>query len=58
MIFAHLGGVPLEETLLGLAPLGVSGVGLLTLTVRLRARAWRRRHRRRAQPEVSQRSRA
>lgn len=46
MLLAHIAGVPVEESLLALAPLGVAGVGALVATAAHRARRWRP-HRRR-----------
>jgi predicted alpha/beta-hydrolase family hydrolase len=45
MILAHIAGVPVEETLLALAPVGVAGVGawLAQLGHRARRRPWFRR---------------
>jgi predicted alpha/beta-hydrolase family hydrolase len=47
MILAHIAGVPVEETLLALAPVGVAGVGVwfAQLTHRARRRAGRARSR-------------
>jgi hypothetical protein len=45
-VLAHIAGVPVEETVLGLAPLGLAGVGLLSAYASQRARAWRRPRRR------------
>jgi hypothetical protein len=47
MILAHIAGVPVEETLLGLAPLGAGGVGALIALASQRARGWRRPRRER-----------
>lgn len=41
MISGHIAGVPVEETLLSLAPLGAAGVGALVAYASQRARAWR-----------------
>jgi hypothetical protein len=42
-MLAHIAGVPVEETLLGFAPLGVGGVGALLVYGSRRVRAaWRR----------------
>ena len=48
MITAHIAGVPVEETLLALAPVGIAGVGLWLgqLTHRARRSSWYRRARR------------
>jgi hypothetical protein len=46
MPLAHIGGVPLEETLLGFAPLGLAGIGMVMAYAAQRARAWRRPRRR------------
>jgi hypothetical protein len=46
VIGAHVAGVPVEETLLGLAPLGLAGVSALGAYAAQRARAlWRRERR-------------
>ena len=47
MILAHIAGVPVEETFLALAPVGVAGVGawFAQLVHRARARAERARSR-------------
>jgi hypothetical protein len=48
VILAHVAGVPVEETLLGLAPLGAAGLGAFAAYARGRAsrlRPRRRRHR-------------
>jgi len=49
MIVAHIAGVPVEETLLALAPVGVAGVGVWfaqlahrARRVRIRSRQWPR----------------
>jgi len=43
MIGAHIAGIPVEETLLGLAPIGVVGVAVAVATARARlAAAWAR----------------
>jgi hypothetical protein len=47
MIGAHIAGVPVEETLAGLAPMGAAGFGVLVAYGRLRWRRPRRRRRRR-----------
>ena len=46
--FGHVAGIPVEETLLGLAPVGAVGIGAIVYafrghTRRLRARLRRRR---------------
>lgn len=41
MLVAHIAGIPVEETLLGFAPLGVAGVGALLAYASRRARGWR-----------------
>ena len=41
MLCAHIAGMPVEETLLGLAPLGLAGFGALLVYGSQRARAWR-----------------
>jgi hypothetical protein len=38
MILAHIGGVPVEETILALAPVGVAGVGVWFAQLAHRAR--------------------
>jgi hypothetical protein len=43
LIAAHVAGIPVEETLLGFAPLGVAGVTALTAYVTGRVRALLRR---------------
>jgi hypothetical protein len=46
MLVAHIAGLPVEETLLGLAPLGAAGVGgLLAYGARCTSR-WRHPRRR------------
>jgi hypothetical protein len=46
MILAHIAGVPVEETLLALAPVGVAGVGVWFAQLAHRARRVRiRSHR-------------
>jgi hypothetical protein len=43
MIGAHVAGIPVEETLLGFAPLGVAGVGALVAYATQRVcHLWRR----------------
>jgi hypothetical protein len=42
-ILGHVAGIPVEETLLGLAPLGVAGVGALAAFATQRVRALLRR---------------
>jgi hypothetical protein len=44
-IVAHIAGVPVEETLLGLAPMGAAGFGALLAYGRLRWRHPRRSRR-------------
>jgi hypothetical protein len=41
MLVAHIAGVPVEETLLGLAPLGVAGFGALLAHGLQRTKRWR-----------------
>ncbi|HMJ36206.1 MAG TPA: hypothetical protein VK501_20060 [Baekduia sp.] len=41
MPLAHIAGVPVEETVLSFAPLGVAGVGALAAYVTGRIGAWR-----------------
>jgi uncharacterized membrane protein AbrB (regulator of aidB expression) len=48
MIVAHVAGIPVEETLLGFAPLGLAGVAAVAAYVTQRARTVLRRARRRA----------
>jgi hypothetical protein len=43
-VLAHIAGIPVEETVLGLAPLGLAGIGMLSAYAAQRARAWRRPH--------------
>jgi hypothetical protein len=38
VIVAHIAGIPVEETLLSLAPIGVAGVGALLAQLAHRAR--------------------
>lgn len=47
-VMAHIAGVPVEETLLAFAPVGVAGVGLWLgqLARRARRSSWLRRARR------------
>ncbi|HEV7753565.1 MAG TPA: hypothetical protein VGO71_18585 [Baekduia sp.] len=45
-ILGHVAGMPVEETLLGFAPLGVAGAGALAAYATQRARALLRRRRR------------
>lgn len=40
MILGHIAGLPLEETLVVLAPVGVVGIGALAVTARGRAARW------------------
>jgi hypothetical protein len=43
VILGHIAGVPVEETLLSLAPVGVVGLGVAVATARERIAAfWRR----------------
>jgi hypothetical protein len=49
MPLAHIAGVPVEESLLALAPLGAAGLGAIVATASHRARRWRP-HRRRRPP--------
>ena len=46
--FAHIAGIPVEETLLGIAPIGAVGLGAFAFATRDRAARWRRRLRRRS----------
>jgi hypothetical protein len=46
MILAHIAGLPVEETLLGFAPVGLVGAGVALLSVRQRAAELRERMRR------------
>ena len=46
-IFGHVAGIPVEETLLGFAPLGVAGVAALGAYATGRVRTVLRRARRR-----------
>ncbi len=46
MPFAHIAGIPVEETLLGLGPFGLAGVGALVAYGSQRARDWRHPRRR------------
>ncbi|MGZ4277747.1 MAG: hypothetical protein ACXVFN_15560 [Solirubrobacteraceae bacterium] len=47
MVLAHIAGMPVEETLLGLAPAGLAGAGLAVALVRnALERRPGRRHRR------------
>jgi hypothetical protein len=41
VIFAHIAGIPVEETLLSFAPLGAAGFGALVYAVRARLRRGR-----------------
>ena len=45
MILAHIAGVPVEETLLAFAPVGVTGLGVWLAGLAHRARRVTRRHR-------------
>jgi hypothetical protein len=45
MILAHIAGVPVEETLLAFAPVGVTGVGVWLAGLAHRARKKVHRHR-------------
>ena len=45
-VFAHIAGVPVEETLLGLGPAGLAGLGAVWSVIRARLA------RRRAAPEL------
>jgi hypothetical protein len=43
VIAAHIAGIPVEETLLGFAPIGLVGIGVAVATARERIAAlWRR----------------
>jgi hypothetical protein len=42
ILFGHIAGIPVEETLLGLAPVGAVGVGAVMYAVRSRAQRLRR----------------
>ena len=43
MIAAHIAGIPVEETLLSLAPIGAVGIGIALATARERiAACWQR----------------
>ena len=42
IILGHIAGIPVEETLLGLAPVGAVGVGAFMYAVRGRAERLRR----------------
>ena len=55
MIVGHMAGVPVEETLLGFAPLGIAGLAALTAYASQRLRALLHRPRRRAAVPVGQR---
>jgi hypothetical protein len=48
MVIAHIAGLPVEETLLALAPVGAAGVGAVVASWfhRVRLGAWSRRTRR------------
>jgi hypothetical protein len=43
MLLGHIAGIPVEETLLGLAPFGVAGLGALVAYWSARTRRWRNR---------------
>jgi hypothetical protein len=43
----HIAGIPVEETLLGLAPVGVAGIGAMVYAFRGHSRRMRARLRRR-----------
>ena len=45
MIIAHIAGIPVEETLLSLAPVGIAGIGAWLAHLVHRARAKVARHR-------------
>jgi hypothetical protein len=47
IVLGHIAGIPVEETLLGLAPVGAVGIGAVIYAVRGRAGRLRRRLRRR-----------
>jgi len=47
IVLGHIAGIPVEETLLGLAPVGAVGVGAIVYAVRGRASKLRRAARRR-----------
>jgi hypothetical protein len=42
IVLGHIAGVPVEETLLGLAPVGAVGIGAMVYAVRGRAGRLRR----------------
>jgi hypothetical protein len=42
MLVAHIAGLPVEETVLGLAPIGAAGLGGLLAYGAQRTRRWRR----------------
>ena len=50
MILAHIAGIPVEETLLGLGPAVLAGLGMALYTARGRLRALRERARGAAAP--------
>ncbi len=54
-MFAHIAGIPVEETALSLAPIALATGGIAG--VKLRERAGRRRPRRRRVPGTSRRPR-
>ena len=41
-VLGHIAGIPVEETILGMLPFGVVGIGAIAYTVRTRARGLRR----------------
>ena len=41
MLLAHVAGIPVEETLLALAPCGVAGLGAILAYASQRAQRWR-----------------
>ncbi len=43
MIFAHIAGIPVEETLLSFGPLGLAGAGMVAFAARGRLRSLRGR---------------
>ena len=50
IVLGHIAGIPVEETLLGLAPVGAIGVGAAIYAVRGRAERLRRFVSRRGRP--------